>query len=249
MMKAFFEVDWANASVAERRGPTKALYKVLRELAKHLGARFDDLVVEAQGSPISETEDPHRNFRRGEIAWQKARAIHEWLAGNHYAFGQDKAPEMFQIPRRSEWEMFLQAHAATGGIRAVAVEPLSIARRDQPIDETAVFRIGQKFVFELTTPEPGYVVAFERYADEWHPLPLGADVRNLKVRLHSGLSVLPRDGKGVAIPLCEYDDTGLHQFVFVVSEDQRLPVDRKSIVALGKETDLIVYQVQTRVIT
>ncbi|MFY0624588.1 MAG: hypothetical protein JXQ89_23165 [Pelagimonas sp.] len=68
-MKTFFEVDWANASVAERRGPTKALYKVLRELAKHLGMRFDDLVVEAQGSPISETEDPHRNFRRGEIAW------------------------------------------------------------------------------------------------------------------------------------------------------------------------------------
>ncbi|MFY0624589.1 MAG: hypothetical protein JXQ89_23170 [Pelagimonas sp.] len=156
---------------------------------------------------------------------------------------------MFQTPRRSEWEMFLQTHAATGGIRAAAAEPFSIARRRQPEDDTAVFRIGQKFIFELTTPEPGYVVAFERYADEWHPLPLGADERNLKVRLPSGLSFLPRDGKGAAIPLCEYDDTGLHQFVFVVSKDQRLPVDRKSIVGLSKEADLIVYQVQTRVIT
>jgi len=248
-MSAFFEVDWANASVADRRRPTKALYMVLRELAKHLGARFDDLVVEAQGSPISDTEDPHRNFRRGEIAWQKAQTMHEWLAGNHYDFGQAKAPEMFQIPRRSEWEMFLQAHAATGGIRAMAVEPFAIARRDPPEDEATVFRIGQKFVFELTTPEPSYVVAFERYAAEWHPLPLAADVRNLKVQLRDGLNILPRDGKGAAIPLCEYDDTGLHQFAFVVSQDQRLPVDRKSIVAFSKDADIVVYLVQTRIIT
>jgi len=67
--------------------------------------------------------------------------------------------------------------------------------------------------------------------------------------LRDGLNILPRDGKGAAIPLCEYDDTGLHQFAFVVSQDQRLPVDRKSIVAFSKDADIVVYLVQTRIIT
>jgi hypothetical protein len=84
---------------------------------------------------------------------------------------------------------------------------------------------------------------------EWHPLPLGDDVRHLMVPLQVGPNTLPRNGKGAAIPLCEYDDTGVHQFAFVVSQNQRLPVDRKSIVGLSKEADLIVYQVQTRIIT
>ena len=248
-MCAVTEVNWADASVADRRGPTKALYAVLRDVAKHQGLRFDHLIAEAQGSPIADTEDPHRNFRRGEIAWQKAQSIHEWLAMNHFEFAQDRAPELFQTPRRSAWDVFIKTHAVEGSVRAFAVEPFAIARREPPADDTPVFRIGQKFAFELTTEDSGYVVAFEHYADEWHPLPLGDDLRHLTVPLKVGSNTLPRDGKGSAIPLSEYDDAGVHQFAFVVSKDQRLPVDRKSIVELSKDAKLIVYQVQTRIIT
>ncbi|WP_317960994.1 hypothetical protein [Phaeobacter inhibens] len=243
------ELEWENASVEERREPTRELFRIVQELARTTGEPLDRLLGDAQGAELTLNDNPYRNHRKGEIAWWKARNIHEWLASNQFEFAQGKAPELFQYQRQSDWDRFLEACTVEGGVEVVIPGQFGIARREPPEDGVVSLRIGQAFFFELGLNEAGHVVAFEQYKDMWHPLSLGEDERRLRVSVKEGKNALPRDGQGAPIPLHEYDDTGPHRFVFVVCFEQKLPEDRTSIVSFRKDVQLSVYQVRTRVIT
>lgn len=234
---------------AARAAPTRRLYQVLRALHRKIGGRFDDLFEAAQGAPLSGTIDPYSNIKRGNFDRHRAAAIHEWLAQHHFEFAQAEAPDLFQYRRQSEWERFIEAHALVGGVKAIAADQLGIARRDLPAKDVTTFRIGQKFLFALSTAKPAHVVAFEHYADTWHPLPLGEDDRHLRIKVPTGETVLPRGVDGRQIPLMEHDDTGLHRFVFVLCFGPKPRTDQQSLIIYGQQHELAVHQAQTRIIT
>ncbi|UWR87837.1 hypothetical protein [Phaeobacter inhibens] len=248
-MADFHEVDWQNASVQDRIEPNKALFRLLTQLSRKLDVHFDVLLKEAQEKPVSTALDPHGNFEKGKIAKERSRKIHEWIARNHFAWAQEEEPELFQVPRKSDWDQFLENAAFQDGLAVVNPLGFGIASRLPPEEMGGVtLRIGQAYGFELVADSQGQVVAFEEFGGAWHPLPLGETKESLKADLKLGKNQLPRTGKGKAMPLYEHHDSGPHRFIFVVREGGKLPVDWKSITKLAKTTPLFVYQAKTYVI-
>ncbi len=248
MMGDASEFDWLNTSVRDREEPTKALYQILREVSRQSGIQFETLLEQAQKSPMSHAEDALRNFRRGRIAKERAMLIHEWLAKEHFDLAQQITPYLFQYRRVSNWETFLTKHTVEGGVTAKPAAEFGLARRDPPADGIPIFRIGQEFLFELQSSAPAYVLAFEGYQNKWHPLPLGQNECDLRVRMPEGVSLLPCDGDGAIIPLAEYDDTGEHRFVFVLCFGPKPLRDQSSLITYAEEHPLTVYQTKTLII-
>ncbi|GLO71899.1 hypothetical protein MACH17_34160 [Phaeobacter inhibens] len=136
-MAEFHEVDWRNASVQDRIAPNKALFRMMQQLSRKLDVHFDVLLEEAQEQAVSNTEDPHRNFRRGGISKERSHKIHEWIARNHFEWAQKKEPQLFQVPRKSDWEQFLENAVFQAGLAVVNPQGLGIANRLPPEENQA----------------------------------------------------------------------------------------------------------------
>ncbi|WP_299867572.1 hypothetical protein [uncultured Roseobacter sp.] len=242
------ELDWGSLSAAERKGPTKTLYGILRKLHAQQGGRFDDLFEQAQGMPLSQGVDPYSNIKRGVYDRNKMRSIHEWLATNHFAFAQSEAPSLFQHPRRDPWEVFLEENAVDGGLSIIPADGFGIASRKPPQDNVPVFRLGQKYLFELTAPQPAYVVAFEEHEGIWYPLALGETERTLIVRVGTGTTKLPCAQDGTSIPLMEHDHTGPHRFTFLLCVGPKPPAGRDGIILYAQDNKLTAMQTTMRLI-
>ena len=243
------EIDWLNLPRPERIERTKELYQAVRHVATVTGATVETLIEAAYGAPQVFSADPHRNFRKGELAAPKAQTIHRYLEQNHFELARLAAPELFQVNPRTAWEIFLDAHRVESGLSVVPATQLGIARRKPPEEDAAIFRIGQDFLFELHVPVAGHVVAFETYRGVWHPLPLGADERNLVVKVREGLRILPSTRGGTPIPLAEHDDAGLHEFTFLLCRGGRPPTDTKKLIRYAETAPVSAYQARTRIIT
>lgn len=223
------EIDWLGLPKAEKEAATKKLYKTLSAVASATDQTIDAMVIAAL--PTEPGSDYRSNFRRGNIAAAKAQLIHRHLEEHHFDLAQQFEPSLFQTNPKSAWEQFLDAHTVVGGLRVVPHAQMGIARREAPNDADAIttLRLGQDFVLELTAPHAGFAIAFEEFQSHWHPLPLGADERRLRVRINDGVTTLPKNTNGAPIPLSEHDDTGLHRFVVIVSPRSGLPTDQGEI--------------------
>lgn len=251
-MFEFHEMDWATASPAERNEPTRKLYALMRGLCGTDSDKLRELVIEITGEAVSDHPEWYKNFSRGNYSWKKAHKIHEWLAKNHFKMAQKKYPELFQVPRKSDWDEFLENATFSDGLKVVLpnrTDGFGIASREAP-DELVgeVLRISEAYYFKLTSDHAGSVVAFEEHAGVWHPLALGADERRLRVDIGVGENMLPRDGTGSAIKLYEHHHAGPHRFIFVAGPVADLPVDQASITKLAKTKRVTVYEAWIRVI-
>ena len=146
----------------------------------------------------------------------------------------------------SDWERFTQDHKVDGGLKIVPAKQFGVARRSTPEEGSTALQLGQKYLFELTSPKPCHVVAFECFNDTWHPLGLGQEERVLRVKVPLGTSLLPRATDGTPIPLAEYDHPGLHRFVFVLSFGPKPPSNRKALIALAEHQQVEVVEVEVR---
>ncbi|WP_299970727.1 hypothetical protein [uncultured Roseobacter sp.] len=172
---------------------------------------------QAQGKPLSQSLHPYTNIKRGVYDRLKMRTIHEWLATNHFEFAQSQAPDLFQYPRRDPWEVFLETHGVETGLSIIPADGFGIASRKPPDDDgLPVLRIGQQYIFELTSPSTVYVIAFEEVDSTWYPLPLGDTEKDLIVQVGTGKTKLPCTQDGTPIPLQENDHTGTHRFAFIL---------------------------------
>lgn len=242
------ELDWHSLSAAQRKGPTKALYSILRKLHAHRGGRFDDLFEQAQGVPLSQGIDPYSNIKRGVYDRNKMRNIHEWLAVNHFAFAQSEAPELFQYPRRSAWDVFLESYTVEGGLRVVQTNQLGIASRKPPQDGATPLRISQPFLFELTAPEAAYAMAFEEHEGTWHPMALGETDTTMIIHVGTGTTHLPQTSDGVPIPLMEHDHTGRHRFAFVLCFGLKPLAGQKAVMDYANDHRVCVMKTETRIV-
>ncbi|GFE52391.1 hypothetical protein So717_41440 [Roseobacter cerasinus] len=241
------ELDWLNLSAAERNAPTRKLYQVLRKLHKQLGGRFDDLFEEAQSVPLTPSLDPYTNIKRGVYDRRKMRNIHEWLAQNHFAFAQSQAPRLFKYPRRSAWDVFLETHSVKGGLAVVPTGGFGLASRKPHQNGIPVFQLSQEYLFELTTPEPAYVVAFEEYQGKWHPLGIGETESTLVAHVGTGKTRLPCAKDGTPIPLMEHDQTGQHGFAFVLCFGQKPTPDQAGLMFYARDHRVAAMQVTMQV--
>lgn len=241
------ELDWRGLSSAQRQAPTKTLYEILRRLHVQLGGRFDDLFEQAQGVPLSQGIDPYSNIKRGVYDRNKTRNIHEWLARNHFEFAQSEAPELFQYPRRPAWDVFLETHSVNGGLSVIAADGFGIASRKPPQDGVSLFRLGQKYLFEVTASRPAYVVAFEEHDGKWYLLGLGETEKKLIVQVGTGKTKLPCAKDGTPIPLMEHDHTGLHRFAFVLCFGAKPPTPQNSLIAYANDNSVTIMQAKMRV--
>ncbi|WP_299733131.1 hypothetical protein [uncultured Tateyamaria sp.] len=241
------ELDWLALSAQERRGPTKTLYELLRALHRSQGGRFDDLFEQAQGVPLSQGIDPYSNIKRGVYDRHKMRSIHEWLATHHFTFAQKEAPKLFQYPRRDPWDVFLDTYAVEGGVQIIPADQFGIASRKPPQDGIPTFRLGQKYLFELTASKPTHVIAFEEYEQKWHPLALGDADKDLIVHVGTGKSKLPSTKDGRPIPLMEHDQTGQHRFAFILCFGGKPPTGRDALIGYAAENEVAVQLASMRI--
>ncbi len=171
-MPEFHEINWGDDSAEQRKAPTKALYRLMRKLSKAQGEAFDDLVKDAQDESVSGGEGWYKNFQAGKLGWKKAHRIHEWIANTHFAWAQELEPQLFQVPRKSEWDLFLENATFQQGLSVVDPLGRDIASREAPDDEDYVrLRKGQAYGFELLVDSLCTVVAFEEYSGQWHLAP------------------------------------------------------------------------------
>ncbi|WVX47999.1 hypothetical protein ROLI_010760 [Roseobacter fucihabitans] len=219
------------ASRQERTEPSKALYRALRAVSDVTGEHIDILMDQAFGETATLGTDYISNFRRGNIAAGRAMMIHRWLEQNHFDVAQNASPTLFQVNPKSVWELFVEQHAKKAGLRIIPMKrEMGILSRTKSAPKTVeTLQLGQCFCFELDSPHDGVVVAFEKCKSDWHPLPLGADERRLRALVSEGAQFLPRDDAGKLIELEELQDTGQHQYVFVVSPNNTAPISMKDI--------------------
>lgn len=140
----------------------------------------------------------------------------------------------------SDWERFIEDHKVEGGLRVVPAKKFGIARRSPPEDGATILQLGQEYLFELTTPAPCHVAAFECFNDTWHPLGLGQEDHVLRVKVPPGTSIIPRAADGTPIPLAEYDHPGLHRFVFVLCFGPRPPTGQVALIGFASSQRVIV---------
>lgn len=256
-MSEFHEIDWQKASVQDRIAPNKALFRLMVQLSKKLDVHFDVLLEEAQEKPVTTAGDPHRNFRRGEIAKERSHKIHEWIGRNHFEWAQEQEPELFQVPRKSDWDQFLEKHAVEDGIRIVTenaseADSLNVVRfADDTDDEVLRLRLGQKFFFDIDVPFNGVAVAFQKAGRNWYPFALFKEESRERARVvvRKGVRSLPRNGTGEAVYLSELDDTGPSEFVFVLSTDSALPASPGSIAQFETDEEFLVLRHPVHFIT
>ncbi|MBO9399147.1 hypothetical protein J7400_20925 [Shimia sp. R9_2] len=241
-MHEFHELDWAAASSVERNEPTRQLYDLMRDLCGTDSDKLRELVIEITGETVSDHPEWYKNFSRGNYAWKKAHKIHEWLAKNHFQAAQNKYPELFQVPRTSDWDAFLERYLQEGSIEIVKQASDSkpslgvVTLADETQSEAPYVRLGQKFYFKIDAPLDGFVVAFQEDEGAWHSIPLGDDQRRLRVPAIAGSSVLPRNGKLEPKYLVEHKGAVPKRFVFVYSASGDLI---PSIEGITKKQDVL----------
>lgn len=245
------EFDWMQASRQERIEPSKALYRVLRAVANVTGDHIDILMDQAFGETVTLGTDYISNFRRGNIAAGRAMTIHRWLEQNHFDVAQAVAPELFQFNPKSAWEQFVENYANVDGLRIIPMkrEMGILSRARNALKTVTKLRLGQCFCFELDSPINGTVVAFEECKGKWHPLPLGADERRIRVPVSVGVQMLPSDEAGNPIELEEVHDTGQHQYVFVVSEEKDESMATMKEIANALEGNTYTFKTTVQIVT
>lgn len=232
------EMDWLGSSADARIEPTKALYRALRAVSDVTEHSFDVLMKDIFGSAYNAETADSSNFRKGKLAATKAKLIYHWLGQNHFETAHIIAPDLFQVNPVSAWQRFVDRHAQTGKLRLLRMDAkMGLIRRAserKPVDQT--LRMTEEFCFEVQTDLRGVALAFERYQDTWHAVPLGADQRRLKGDVKDSPQILPVTANGEPIPLCEVEDTGDHVFVFVVSSDKKLPHEMRDLAWLSDQS-------------
>ena len=239
-------------SGAERLEPTKALYRAFVTVAEHNGINADLMLDKALGEAQERGIDYASNFRAGKISKVRARAIHLWLAQNHFEMVQAIAPELFPYRPVSAFQEFIDDDAVVGKLRVVRASATMglVERSDEKRKHVQTLRLSEEFCFEIETEIAGIALAFQCYQDVWHPLPLGADMKRLKADITAGVMVLPKTAGGKPIALQENNDAGNHQFAIIVSENRSVPYEPDELIkAIRSEGFFEAHIVDVRFVT
>jgi hypothetical protein len=234
--------DWLAASNEDR----KALYKASKRVIDTAGLTWDELYVRAIGRNPLRGIGYEDNFRAGKISRSYASCIYRWIAEFYPEHLQSLDAALsasgkaeLEAPKAKPgdtWLLFLQERASGSGLsvmpprREVQARLLNIDDGDNhnssTITKRRVFadtfnarnplvrvRLGDAFYFMFQTIAVGRVVTLSEYRHNWTPervtesgdAPIFTDGENVIPSLNNE----PR-------PLIEYDDVGLHRFVFIV---------------------------------
>lgn len=206
--------DWLSASYEDRQ----ALYRVIRELVGTGRLTWAGLYRDALGtSPGAGYED---NFRAGRIGRKSAAMIYRYLSDRFPDTARELEtslrPEPPVAPGHT-WRRFLIRHRDLGAVQVIPLPdgPLSVVdfAPTDPIADVEL-SLGQRFCFSLDVPFGGAVTALQHHGGHWHRMKLSRDGRAAEVK--EGMQFLPQDEAGVPLALVEYDDAGVHEFVFLL---------------------------------
>lgn len=196
------------------------LYKFVRRILVRDGIEWQDLYTAAgiKGSTGAGYED---NFRHGTIGRQNAALIYRWFIDHAPESTPDLHGELFE--RRAQasgenWAKFLHTYGAFqhADIHLVPKRSLGIVgfARKEPVRDQPI-RLGERFVFRITSTTPRTIVCLQGYDDDWYVLPLSRS--NHWVHLPEGTHTLPPDQDGgTPDPLSEDTHAGLHRFVLLL---------------------------------
>lgn len=234
--------DWLSASQDDR----KALYKIIKRVIDTTGLTWDELYAGAIGRQPSRGIGYEDNFRAGKISRSIASRIHRWLAEKHPEHAQalgaalrdtdDKEKSSDSTVPGDRWEQFLKERASCSGVAVRKPTPAPEVKQHPPrIQDAAdghmvmyrrVFadaydpsnplfrvRLGEPFYFLFQTSAVGTVITLSEHRHQWIPERM-AENGDAPI-FTEGDNILPSlDGE--PRPLIEYDDSGLHRFLFVV---------------------------------
>lgn len=234
--------DWLSASQEDR----KALYKIIKRVIDTTGLTWDELYAGAIGRHPSRGIGYEDNFRAGKISRSIASRIHRWLAETHpdqaQALGaalrdtDNKETSSHSTVPGARWEQFLKERATGSGVavRKPTLAPEVEQHRPRiqdsadgsegmyrrvfadaynPSNPLARVRLGEPFYFLFQTSAVGTVITLSEHRHQWIPERM-AENGDAPI-FTDGENVIP-SLSGEPRPLIEYDDGGLHRFLFIV---------------------------------
>lgn len=220
---------------------------------------WEELYRRAVGRHVPRGTGYEDNFRSGRISRVIARRLFDWLRGAHpqqaRALVQDlgwTAPPSRALarPAGAAWNSFLDRYATSQGVdvrypsyQKVPPPPRPTRAGGESNDKvrrdfadkvgtatSPMFRIplGEPFYFRVESIG-GTVVSLSEHRHRWMPERFNDDGDALI--FSAGVNIAP-SRNGEPRPLIEFDDPGLHQFVFIVLKDYA-PLQHLPPVALG----------------
>ncbi|WP_220750440.1 hypothetical protein [Jannaschia pagri] len=199
----------------------KQLYRALRAVADLSNIHIEVLIIRAVGQDIVFGTDYISNFRRGNIAQARARKIHSWLSQNHWADVHEVVPDLFPAPEAGPWKRLIEERAQATGLKIQRLDQFGIVQRVRDsAEEITSLQLGTPFCFEIDAPRSGSAIMFQEHKGYWYPLPLSKDGTGLRCMVGAGINVVPHSGDSKPISLTENDDTGRHQFVCLVIDEE-----------------------------
>lgn len=203
----------------------KKLFPVFKALADLEPGKTPDLVLyEALGQTIPHGTDYVSNMRKGEIKASYAQTAYDWLTTRHFEMAHKFAADIFPQTIEMQWRKIVETRAKHGPLRLVPVKgSLGLVERDSKLDAVKqTILMGQRFYFELDTPEDGHAIVLQGVGNLWRAIDLGERGSSI-TKIATGTNCLPTLPDGQIDPLSESTHEGVHDFVAMVSKGDTIP--------------------------
>lgn len=223
--------DWFTSTEEARR----ALYEVTkRAVASRFLGDWNAFLRDVLGENARVGAGYIDNFRAGRISRVRAGAIARWLKEHEPALAVELSN---QIRTQSEnsaslWERLIRERAVAGNLTIVKIDDLRIVSfAGAPTNTITTLRRGEAFCFKLCATNRGLALGLQKAGSLWFPLPLSD--KKITIPIEVGDQFLPRSASGDVLPLSEEDDTGLIEFVLVISSTPWLAELEQSLPSNG----------------
>lgn len=213
-----------------------ALYRSLRRVCDAHRLTIEQIFDDAFDPPFAYGTGYFDNFRKGKISRARAATLYEWQRKKHPSFADDLDAELGRVnpgAPASLWEEFIREHGVFGKVgidrRGVwlpqhhGTEPLAPEQwgRDLCYQETTW--LDRPFRFRFEEQLVGYLFALRWARGRWSGIELAES--SLGLWLDENTWAIPPGSDSGPLPedraFQELDETGLHRFVFLVTDAAR----------------------------
>ncbi len=230
------KIDWLTATEDQR----KRLYIATRAVADTADTTVEAIIDAALGRKMLMGADYISTFRRGKIRRSYAKLIHGWITEHHLQTARAIAADLFSKPHTDEWDDYVEESGIRGQLqlKRFTKDRLNLIKKvkDRDVPDAAL-KLGEEFCFFLRIDAHAYVIGFERYKEQWHTIPLGAEGSPV-FQLPSNAPHFPVDANGEIERLSEESDLDLHRFAFVISQDANDLPHKPDIEDIGQDAKL-----------
>lgn len=204
-------------------GARKLLYRSCKRIIdRHYVGQWPRFYEAVFGKTANHGIGYEDNFRSGRISRAKAAALATWLSIHHTqeAIALDLAVrDLIEQAPLTSWDDFIDGLTQDDSLIAIAMDDLGIVGfANTTRDHFMRMKLGQSFCLRLRSAAKGWAIGFQRSRGQWFPLSLHE--QDMVAVIEATVTWLPQSTiADTPLPLSEDTDTGIVEFVVIVTDD------------------------------